>query len=1012
MQLIDFIKSKEPGQMNLKKYARRIAYIWSLVIIISTSWDLWSENVVMKTIAENMARTNINKYTAFHFWSASHGGVYVPVTPKTHPNPNLKHLPDSDIIKPDGTKLTLVNAGYMIQQMVNEYPGLFGITGKVTSLNYLSEDNKPDKWEAESLELFEQGTIEAFQYTEQDNQPFLRLMRPMYILKNCLKCHEEQGYKLGDVRGGVEVSVALQPFYSIASQHTMTIIIGRFTIWLLGLLIIGIFSVRESGRLEKRLEIGRVLNESEKKFRSYIQNAPYGIFVTDEEGKYVDINDETEKITGYSRSELLGMNLNELIGSADHSATAQHFLNLKKTGKTRGDLSFIRKNGALHYWTIDAVKLSETRFLGFAEDITERRQIEKTLIESEERFRRLFEDLGDAVFVTKIGGIEQGEIIEVNPSAEKQTGYIKDELIGMNISRDLAVLGTGEISEYEWDEKLLKDGFISTTEKKKRKDGAQYWVEVVVTPVDYKGIKACLSINRDITKRKQSEEDLKILTTAINQSPVSIVITNLQGDIEYVNPKFCELTGYSAKEAFGKNSRILKSGETPKEMYDQLWETITTGKKWRGEFHNKKKNGELYWEDAVISPIKNDNGEITHFIAVKEDITERKQAEEEKARLEKQLRQTQRLETIGTLAGGIAHDFNNILAPIMGFADMAMLALKKNDPLYDDLEQIVKGGYRAKDLIQQILLFSKQSEKERLPLSLHIIVKEALKLIRPSIPTTIQINQMIDESCGKVLADATQIHQVIVNLCTNAWQAMEEKGGKLTIKLTQKKLDVDTVKRHPNFDKTNYACLSIVDTGPGMDEQTMDRIFEPFFTTKAVDKGSGLGLSVVHGIVQSHNGDILVYSEPGKGASFYLYLPIIKSEKGIMETKTENITGGTEYVIVVDDEPVIVDMVKMMLENFGYKVDAFTDGLEVVQAFKQQPDKYDLLVSDLTMPKMTGLDLADQLHKENPDLPVMIMTGFGDSITGPTLEKHCIKQVIGKPILVKELIAAVKEVLD
>ncbi len=256
MQLKDFIKSKKPGQMNLKRYARGIAYLWSLAIIISLGWDTWSERIVVKTIAEGMVESNINRYTTFSIWSASHGGVYVPVSNLTTPISNLAHVPDRDITKPDGTKLTLVNAGYMIQLMVNENPGLFGIKGKITSLKYLNEDNKPDKWETEVLKSFEQGTTDALKYTEIDNQPFLRLMRPMFTVESCLKCHEDQGYKVGDIRGGIEVSLALQPLYNIENHHMRTNLIGHLTIWLLGLVIIGIFSFRESGRLEKRHEIG------------------------------------------------------------------------------------------------------------------------------------------------------------------------------------------------------------------------------------------------------------------------------------------------------------------------------------------------------------------------------------------------------------------------------------------------------------------------------------------------------------------------------------------------------------------------------------------------------------------------------------------------------------------------------------------------------------------------------------------------------------------------------------
>jgi CheY-like chemotaxis protein len=315
-------------------------------------------------------------------------------------------------------------------------------------------------------------------------------------------------------------------------------------------------------------------------------------------------------------------------------------------------------------------------------------------------------------------------------------------------------------------------------------------------------------------------------------------------------------------------------------------------------------------------------------------------------------------------------------------------------------------------LVEQILLFSKQSEKERQPLALQTQVKEALKLLRPTIPTTIEIRQRIDDSCGKVQADATQIHQVIVNLCTNAWQAMEEYGGTLTIELNQIKIDASTAKLHPDLNEAEYARLSVIDTGPGIDEETLDRIFEPFFTTKSVDKGTGLGLSVVHGIVQSHRGDIHIYSEEGKGSVFHVYLPIFVTQKEKSNLTLSEIARGSELIMIVDDEMEITNLIKRMLENFGYKVEVFESGIEGLKEFKHNPEKFDLLISDLTMPQMTGLDLADQIHKVNPQFPVLIMTGFGDNITLATQKRYGIKQVIGKPIIIQELITSIRSVLD
>jgi CheY-like chemotaxis protein/two-component sensor histidine kinase len=347
----------------------------------------------------------------------------------------------------------------------------------------------------------------------------------------------------------------------------------------------------------------------------------------------------------------------------------------------------------------------------------------------------------------------------------------------------------------------------------------------------------------------------------------------------------------------------------------------------------------------------------------------------------------------------------------MGYTDMALLSLEKTHPLYNNLQRVLKSAHRAKDLVEQILLFSKQAEKERYPLKLQTLIKEALKLLRPTIPSTIQIKQEIDTSCSKILADATQMHQVIINLCTNAWHAMENNGGTLSIELTQHKSDMNLTKLLPDLTEEEYVCLSIIDTGSGMDNAILERIFEPFYTTKAVDKGTGLGLSVVHGIVRNHGGDIQVETIPGKGTTFRVYLPAIRDSLEKAKVDPTEIPGGNEYIMIVDDEPTIAVMIKRMLESFGYRADTFETGQEVLEAQRENPKKYDLLITDLTMPELSGLDLADKLHEQSPLLPIMIMTGFGDSLTAASRERYGIKAVIGKPVSTDKLIRTIHNIL-
>jgi len=293
------------------------------------------------------------------------------------------------------------------------------------------------------------------------------------------------------------------------------------------------------------------------------------------------------------------------------------------------------------------------------------------------------------------------------------------------------------------------------------------------------------------------------------------------------------------------------------------------------------------------------------------------------------------------------------------------------------------------------------------------VLNEALKLLRPSIPSTIEIQHRIDESCEKILADSTQIHQVIINLCTNAWQAMEDIGGTMTIELKQVKIAADFTKLHPTIIAGDYILFSVMDTGQGMDKLTMERIFEPFFTTKPVDKGTGLGLSVVHGIVHNHRGEILVESEPGKGSVFSIYLPVYEDAgEKTAEEKSRVLNKGRESILIVDDNDVIAELIKQMLEILGYQATACTSSMDALKVFCEEPQKFDLVITDLTMPKMTGLDLAEQMHSVRASCPVMIMTGYGDSLNDKTRNTYKIKQVLGKPVVLEELAIAVRAVLD
>lgn len=425
-------------------------------------------------------------------------------------------------------------------------------------------------------------------------------------------------------------------------------------------------------------------------------------------------------------------------------------------------------------------------------------------------------------------------------------------------------------------------------------------------------------------------------------------------------------------------------------------------------------DGTERWLMSKGTPYRDSDGNVTRYVGIVIDISDRKAEEEKNEYLESRLRNSQRLETIGTLAGGIAHDFNNILMPILGYAEMGVIGDPSEDALNEYFTEIMRAAERAKNLITQILTFSRAQEVTRSVMSVQDAVSKALKFLRPTIPANIRIEQHIDQSCSNILADPTQIHQVIVNLCANAFHSMEESGeGVITIALREVVADNSLVRIFPKMVAgQQYVQLSISDTGCGMDEGTMARIFEPFFTTKPVNKGTGLGLSMVHGIVIGHRGEITVESTPGKGTTFNVYLPVIDEQivDQVLETAP---SPGNCSVLFVDDEPASLKMMTVMMHKLGYRIKALASPLEALELFRQDPRQYDLVITDLTMPEMKGVDFAEAIHEITPRIPIILMTGYGKDIEYiKPMQHYGISRILKKPVKMGRLSSTINELLS
>jgi signal transduction histidine kinase/CheY-like chemotaxis protein len=437
-----------------------------------------------------------------------------------------------------------------------------------------------------------------------------------------------------------------------------------------------------------------------------------------------------------------------------------------------------------------------------------------------------------------------------------------------------------------------------------------------------------------------------------------------------------------------------------------MWNLIKDGSVLKDQMTNRKKDGTSCELQVTISPVSNEEtGAVINYVAVCRDITNER-------KLQRELRQAQKMEAIGTLAGGIAHDFNNILGVILGYTEISFDHVAAGTPLHENLTEVMTAGERAKNLVRQILAFSRQTEQEVKPISITSIIKETVKFIRSTFPSVIEIRQQFKAAYDVIMADPTQIHQIIMNLCTNAKHAIGERAGALEVRLENCNIDSET-SRAQGLTPGTYVKLVISDTGCGMEHAMLEKIFDPFFTTKEPGKGTGLGLSVVHGIVKSYGGTVHAYSEPGNGASFSIYFPVINThQETAPETGHNQITGGTEHILVVDDEENIVKIMHKMLGQLGYTVTPRTSSVEALEAFRNRPHSFDLIITDQTMPNMTGVELAQEMTRIRQDIPIILCTGFSETVTENKARDMCIQAYIMKPVLLKDIAETIKSVLN
>jgi PAS domain S-box-containing protein len=782
-------------------------------------------------------------------------------------------------------------------------------------------------------------------------------------------------------------------------------------------------------RLEREIAARRVveisLRKSENEYRAIFENKGTATIIIEEDSTISLVNAEFEKLSGFPRKEVEGWKKwTEFVAEEDLEGMKEsHRLRRidPEASPRQYEFRFRNSLGEIRHIFLTVTPIpGSSRTVASLLDITERKQVEEWLNESQQQMADIINFLPDATFVID----KTGRVIAWNKAMEEMTGIKARDMLGKSnyeyalpfygrrrpILIDL-VLEPEEEIELNYDKIEKEDSLLSgETYVPLLKEGGAYLFGKASVLRDSKGsIVGAIESIRDITERKRVVEALAraeekyrgIFENAIE----GISQTTCEGRLLVANPALARILGYDSSEEVINtitdiSRQVYVNPERRTELLRQIkeWGSV---QEFEAQFFRKDKS--IAWVTLNMRAVRDENGKVAYLEGTVQDITDRKL-------LESQLIQAQKMEAIGTLAGGIAHDFNNILAAILGYTELTKGRLQQKE-LHGYLERVLQACERAKNLVAQILTFSRQAEQEKKPLDVRLLINETIKLLRATLPSTIEIRQRIASEVYAVLADPTQIHQILINLCTNAAFAMREKGGRLEISLDYVELSQKITPLYSDLTPGPYVKLRVSDTGTGIAPEIIHRIFDPFFTTKKKGEGTGLGLSMVYGILRGYGGTITVQSEPGAGSIFDVYIPAIRQDTEATSVPIEAISEGSELVLFVDDEDILMEMGRDILQSLGYQVTATTDSRKALEIFRNQHDHFDLVITDMTMPGMTGADLSKEILKIQPNIPIVLCTGFSELINEEKAKGLGIREFLMKPLNMRDLAEVIRKVL-
>ncbi len=771
-----------------------------------------------------------------------------------------------------------------------------------------------------------------------------------------------------------------------------------------------------------RHEADRQVREQREWLRVTLSSIGDAVIATDAEGRVKFVNPAAESLSGWKAEEAEGLPvtqvfrvINERIGQPLEEPVGR-VLREKRIVPLANHAALIAKDGRIVPIANTAAPIMDAQgqMIGAVlvfHDVTEKRRANENLRESEQRLRWALQNADGGAWDCNL---ESGEAWW---SEEMYELYGVEPGTRMRLDSSLVLV-------HEQDREPLREAAEKSILQRvdfryefrvRHPDGGMRWMVSRGRPICDETGKAIrlIGITVDVTRRKQAEQDLAesraerdLLFAAIEQAGESIFITGADGAILYANPAFEKATGHPRAEVEGKTPEMLLAADgRDAELYKGLWKTILSGNRWTGRHVCERKDGTAYMAECAVSPVKTRDGHFSNFVWISKDVSKEEM-------LEKGMAQAQRMESLGNLASGIAHDFNNILYPIVGISELLLSDLPQGSQEHENARQIFKAGKRGTELVKQILSFSRRTEPKKMPVRVEEVLEEVLKLGRSTIPSSIEIGMDIQRDCRPVMADPTQIHQIAMNLVANAFHAVEATDGKINVELKETAVgsdDPDAASLRPGI----YLVLTVSDTGCGIEPENIERIFEPYFTTKKKGKGTGLGLAVAYGIVKEYGGDITVSSKIDQGTTFRIRLPAVENipETVSVETPKGDLSGN-ERILLVDDEKSIAKLESNILQRLGYGVTSFVDPVEALDAFRASPHAFDLVLTDMTMPRLSGDKLARELLAIRPDIPIIVLTGFSERINKQKATAMGIKGLLKKPIRRADLACTVRKTLN